>query len=83
MSKFTRWFSIDEDGQPTRPGWYDTLYSWEPEDYPEHSITTAYWNGTHWMWEKEDSLYRLSFGNEDTAGERWRGLASDPSKEPS
>ena len=72
--KYTRWFSIDKDGQPTAPGWYDTLYSWEPDDLPDHKISISYWDGEQWIWSPEFPD-PLEFGNVNTKGERWRGLS--------
>jgi hypothetical protein len=73
MSTVTRWFSIDDDGQPTLPGWYLTLYKGDREDSPDD---WSYWDGRKWRWGPGKGL--LAFGNESTAGERWRGLAKDP-----
>lgn len=67
----TRWFSIDDDGQPTLPGWYECLYACDQgESYP----TMNYWDGRAWVVDGDLDSPRLTFGNETTFGERWRGL---------
>jgi hypothetical protein len=66
----TRWFSINKDGQPVRAGWYETLYKGDKVLYPE----MMYWCGEFWRWEPNSSP--LTYGNQDTAGERWRGLTA-------
>lgn len=69
----TEWYTIDVDGQPDKPGWYECLYEGEAEDIdtPE----TLYWDGYYWrLWPGAQDT--ASFGNYDTAGERWRGAAT-------
>jgi hypothetical protein len=70
----TRWFSIDDDGQPTLPGWYECLYAC---DRDANNSTMNYWDGHAWVVD-EKTPTRLTFGNEVTWQERWRGLAEDP-----
>lgn len=75
----SRWFSIDKDGQPTLPGRYEVRYIWEEDDHPNLIPTFYFWNGSTWLRAKGDRQ-QLEFGNTNTEGERWRGLASDPNK---
>jgi hypothetical protein len=76
VNAVTRWFSIDEDGQPELPGYYDVAYGFQRDENDSAGYDRRYWSGAIWQ-EYEDGK-RLSFGNEDTAGERWRGLAEKP-----
>ena len=76
--KFTRWFSIDKDGQPARPGWYEVLYHLEKARHADG--TTLYWGGLYWRHEESDPLSICGFGNWVTYGERWRGLSAEPIK---
>jgi len=70
--EFTRWFSIDKDGQPARAGWYEVLYH---GDRAEDGGPTFYWDGAEWRFDSQ-SRASTAFGNEDTRGERWRGLTA-------
>lgn len=70
--EFTRWFSVKKDGQPVRPGWYEVLYSGDPA---QNGGTTFYWDGAEWRFDPATSA-TTCFGNEDTRGERWRGLTA-------
>lgn len=72
VSAVTRWFSIDEDGQPQLPGWYDNRYRDVEEGCPER----GWWDGAQWLWGPGGPP--TYFGNRDTAGEFWRGLAEKP-----
>lgn len=72
-AKPSRWFGIDKYGQPTLPGWYETRY-WRTD----HDLDRLYWDGANWRFGPDDDV--TAFGNWDTQGESWRGLASDPSK---
>lgn len=74
--KRTRWFHIDVDGNPRVPGYYEVLYSDQHED--EVMPSTIYWDGRQWLLVANDVGFPLSFGNCDTAGERWRGVAEAP-----
>lgn len=69
--KVTQWFSIDEDGCPSRSGWYDILYKWE-----EATTTRWWWGGV--VWREFEGGKITSFGNSRTEGEKWRGLADKP-----
>lgn len=69
----SRWLSIDKHGQPTIPGWYETRY-WRTD----RDLDRLYWDGASWRYGPDDDT--TAFGNWDTKGESWRGLASDPSK---
>lgn len=75
---FTPWFSIDDDGQPTRPGWYEVLYLHELEC--DAGGTTMYWDGKDWS--REKGLERAMYGNTFTHGERWRGLVEEMKQAP-
>lgn len=68
--KLTRWFSIDKDGHPRRRGWYEVLYGGERAP----SGATRYWDGRGWRREENGNI--SFFGNGNTSGERWRGLAA-------
>jgi hypothetical protein len=74
--KVTRWFSIDDDGQPVRPGWYENLYEHDEDLPPEESGEMGYWDGSQWLWGPEEGA--TAFGNSNTRGERWRGLSAPP-----
>lgn len=73
VSAVTRWFSIDKDGQPQLPGWYEILYDGEDEDARPLKF---WWAGLSWFVHPNGPA--SAFGNENTAGERWRGLAEKP-----
>ena len=75
--KKTEWFSVD-DGQPTIPGLYEVAYSFETGMNYDYEFDLSYWDGSLWL--RHKGGFPLSFGNEDTKGERWRGLAEDPNK---
>lgn len=78
MPKFTPWFSIDEDGHPARPGFYEVLYAWELEDNADG--TTMYWDGA--FWRRHERFPPSSYGNAHTSGERWRGLMAEMKMRP-
>ena len=65
------WFSIDVDGQPPLPGWYDVLY--EGENDPRQ-MSSLYWDGDFWRYTPHST--QCGFGNYDTPGERWRGAVT-------
>jgi len=68
---FTRWFSTDKDGSPSRKGWYEVLFSNDKK--PDG--TTRYWDGRRrWLMAERGSI--SVFGLGDTRGERWRGLTA-------
>lgn len=77
-SKFTRWFSIDKDGQPIRKGWYEVLY--DSDKARNADGATLYWDGIFWIHDCDDRHSRCAFGNYRTRGERWRGLSQEPIK---
>lgn len=60
--------SIDEHGQPVRPGWYDGFW---PDD--EFAWARYWFDGVNWRLKKDGDL--SLFGNFEPAGERYRGLA--------
>lgn len=70
--EFTRWFSIDKDGNPARPGYYEVLFQ-SVQERP-NSWFTRYWTGTSWQHYKEGTP--SLFGVPPTPGERWRGLVA-------
>lgn len=72
-AEFTRWFSIDDDGQPVRPGWYDVLYSFEAHENIRNP-GVYYWDGA--VWRSDPEKGSLRFGNSHTNGEQWRGLTA-------
>jgi len=69
--EFTRWFSINKDGNPARPGFYDVAYA---SDTAESADTVRYWDGARWC--HNDEREWTCFGHGDTRGERWRGLTA-------
>lgn len=71
--KFTPWFSIDKDGHPIRPGWYEVLYAHEEEE--EADGTTRYWDGKIWCGGKGGMC--VLYGSGNTRHERWRGLTAE------
>lgn len=73
MNTVTRWFSIDDDGQPEREGWYEVLYLFDTD---ECDLRRRYWDGHLWLCAPGGA--RVGFGNHFTRGERWRGLAEKP-----
>lgn len=69
-AEFTKWFSINAEGNPVRPGYYEVLYSTDRAEVSEGR--TRYWTGSQWS--RDDKNGFTLFGHRDTRGERWRGL---------
>lgn len=65
----TCWYTIDVDGQPPLPGWYEVLFEgWDEDNGP---TAFKYWDGD--LWRHTPYSPQCAFGNYDTTGERWRG----------
>jgi hypothetical protein len=77
MSAVTQWFGIDNDGQPVNVGWYDVRYSWE---LCESGVCKwrRWWDGRYWC--ETPNGAQTQFGNRNTNGEFYRGLAVKPKK---
>lgn len=74
----TQWFAINVDGQPVKSGWWDVLYIADTEDESSPTFSSRrYWFDGH-IWRHGQYLSETLFGNANTTGERYRGLAEKP-----
>jgi hypothetical protein len=77
MKSVTQWFEIDTDGNPVHKGIYECRY------FKCKYVFRKYFDGDFWF-HLEDGNVKLSegnksvFGNDNTYGESWRGLADKP-----
>lgn len=66
----TPWYTLDADGPPITPGWYECLFEGDDED-DEEAVEMIYWNGLQWL--TSPAGLPSVFGTGITTGERWRG----------